>query len=491
MFRLRAALAASLALALVSIGCHEIDIDFKAIGGPIKIFDDLYSVSTADGRHVVAVGYYGAVYWSADAGETWQRGATDTRLSLYNVAMADDKNGWAVGQRGLILRTEDGGATWAEQPNLKLTEGTHLFSVAAVDADTAWVIGEWGTRIFTQDGGKTWEDASFTIDESHPLFVWLSATEQGKVRAGEKVYDDVSLNDITCLPAPSKHCWLIGEFGYLYRSEDGGKSWDKASIEGSLELEPIPLGFNVLEPSEEDRESLRPFAEAVKDQGHLNVAVQAMASAEEVAEFGSEDDPFEFFEILEARSQNVRGALEEFGVPTDRLRLRGQPPWDYEDYLQDDPDFLKRYIEGRLADSPAVMVSVLQNPILFTVHFRDEQHGLIAGLGGVILRSDDGGKTWTYRTIERKQALFSVASVEGRALAIGEKGLIRVSVDDGVEWQEPDKESFPEVFTFMRDIDFGPEGRVGFIVGQSGRILRSTDAGYQWTQVFPPPGPEV
>ncbi|MBW2272310.1 MAG: hypothetical protein JRG96_03495 [Deltaproteobacteria bacterium] len=491
MLRFRAALGAALTLAIVSIGCHDIDIDFESRTENIKIFDDLYSVSTADGRHVVSVGYYGAVYWSDDAGDSWKRGSTDTRLSLYNVAMADAKNGWAVGQRGLILRTEDGGATWTEQPNLKQTEGTHLFSVAAVDANTAWVIGEWGTRIFTKDGGKTWVDDSFTIDEMHPLFVWLSPTEQEKVRRGEKVYDDVSLNDITCLTPPSRHCWLIGEFGYLFRSEDRGETWEKASIEGSIELAPIPLGYNVLESSEEDRESLRPFAEAVKDQGHLNVAVEAMASAREIAEFGSEDDPFEFFEILEARSQNVRGALEEFGVPTDRLRLRGQPPWDYEDYLEDDPNFLKRYMKGRLAETPAVKVSVIQNPILFTVHFRDEENGLIGGLGGVILRSDDGGKTWAYRTIERKQAFFSVASVEGRALAIGEKGLVRVSVDDGNVWREPDDNSFPSVYTFMRDLAFGPDGRVGFIVGQGGRILRSTDAGYEWEQVLPPPGSEI
>jgi hypothetical protein len=311
------------------------------------------------------------------------------------------------------------------------------------------------------------------------------------VRSGQKVYDDVSLNDITCLPAPSKHCWLIGEFGYLYRSENAGETWEKASIEGSIELAPIPLDYNVLEPSEEDRESLRPFAEAVKDQGHLNVAVEAMASPAEIAEFGSKDDPFEFFEILEARSQNVRAALEEFGVPSDRLRLRGQPPWDYEDYLEDDPDFLKRYLVGRTAESPAVKVSVIQNPILFTVRFRDEKSGLIGGLGGVILRSEDGGRTWAYRTIEVKQALFSVASLEGRALAIGEKGLVRVSVDDGQSWREPDEQSFPSIFTFMRDIDFGPDGRVGFIVGQGGKILRSTDAGYEWKQVLPPPGSEI
>jgi photosystem II stability/assembly factor-like uncharacterized protein len=38
----------------------------------------------------------------------------------------------------------------------------------------------------------------------------------------------------------------------------------------------------------------------------------------------------------------------------------------------------------------------------------------------------------------------------------------------------------------MRDVAFDGRGRVGFIVGQNGRILRSTDAGIQWRQVLPP-----
>jgi photosystem II stability/assembly factor-like uncharacterized protein len=46
--------------------------------------------------------------------------------------------------------------------------------------------------------------------------------------------------------------------------------------------------------------------------------------------------------------------------------------------------------------------------------------------------------------------------------------------------------TFPEVFTFMRDVAFDPSGKRGFIVGQTGQILRSEDAGYQWDQVLPP-----
>jgi photosystem II stability/assembly factor-like uncharacterized protein len=178
----------------------------------------------------------------------------------------------------------------------------------------------------------------------------------------------------------------------------------------------------------------------------------------------------------------------DVGINTDRIRRRGQPPWDYEDYLEDDPEFLNRWLAGRVAEKPSVVVDIAQNPYLFTVRFADENEGYISGLGGVILRTSDGGRTWTYEGIGRKQAVFSVQPFrDGRALVVGEKGLARVSTDAGKTWKEIP--GYPEIFTYMRDIAFDPMGRVGFAVGQNGWVLRSTDRGETWSRVLPPKGP--
>lgn len=481
------AATATAALALLSSACHETHIAYTVRTGAIRLFDDLYSVSIPDDKHAVAVGHYGAAYYTEDGGDTWLQGRTDTFSSLYSVSMGGPMRGWAVGQRGLILRTEDGGKTWNRQPNLKEKEGTHLFGVAAIDADRAWAIGEWGTRIYTADGGKTWNDDSFTVSEEHPMFVWLAPHQQDMVRRGEKVYEDVGLNDVSCLRAPAERCWLIGEFGYIYYSDDGGKTWKRASIEGSAEMAPIWVGYNELKVPEDKREEVRAFAKEVLPEGHLNIAIEAVVSREEVQAFGDPADPSELFEIIEARCQEARTLIENAGIDFARVRLRGQPPWDFEDYLEDDPDFLNRYLRGRIAERPGMLLRVMQNPILFSVRFQDEQSGLIAGLGGVILHSQDGGETWAYRKIDRKQALFAARGLYGRAVAVGEKGLVRVSTDAGNHWRAPTADEFPELFTFLRDVDFEPGGRLGFAVGQTGLILRTTDAGYQWSQVLPPP----
>jgi photosystem II stability/assembly factor-like uncharacterized protein len=484
--RLARAAGAALAL-LAATACHNLDYGPRYAQGEIDIFDDLFSVSMPTPDHAVAVGYHGAAYVTDDGGNTWKKGETGTEQSLYSVSMADPRYGWAVGQLGTILRTEDGGLTWATQPNLKVDEGSHLFSVHAIDRDTAWAVGEWGSRIRTDDGGRTWVDHSLTVGQFHPMFVWLSVPDQEKVRRGEKVYEDVGLNDIYCLDPPLTACWIVGEFGYIFHSEDQGATWERGEILGDIRMDPILLPYNQIEFGDEDRARLEAFAAQIADENHLNITIDPYASAREIAEFGRADDPTELFDILEARTAEVRVVLEEAGILTDRLRMPSKPPWDYEDFLEDDPAFLQRYLDSRQAEQPMIRVGVIQNPYLFDVNFRDTDQGLISGLGGVVLRSDDGGRTWRYHTTDRKQALFAVAGVDGRAIAVGEKGLVRFSDDGGITWRPPTDGEFPPIFTFMRDMTFDGSRDTGLIVGQTGMVLRSEDAGETWTQVLPPP----
>jgi photosystem II stability/assembly factor-like uncharacterized protein len=213
-------------------------------------------VSTPDPNTVVAAGYWGTVYVSDDAGKTWKKGETGTRQLLYDVSMADAKRGWAVGQQGTVLRTEDGGLTWTRQMNNKVAEDTHLFGVHALDEKRAWAIGDWGTRIYTADGGKTWADHSLTIDSTHPQFVWLSLPDQDRVRKGQKVYEDVGLTDVSCLPAERSRCWIIGEFGYIFRSENGGRPGSRGDQQ-DISVPLIQPAYNEIEISDAYADALK------------------------------------------------------------------------------------------------------------------------------------------------------------------------------------------------------------------------------------------
>lgn len=486
MLRSSTHLALLLALGLVAGGCHKLDFSPRVSAGEIGIYDDLFSVSVVDDSHTVAVGYQGAAYWTEDGGKSWHKGDTGTTMLLYSVSMADSKSGWAVGQTGTILRTNDGGRTWSSQDNLKADEGSHLFGVHAIDASRAWAVGEWGTRIYTDDGGATWQDHSVVVTPDHPMFVWLSISDQEKVREGKKVYEDVGLNSVFCLDPPSTSCWIIGEFGYIFRSENLGETWERGEVVGDVFVNPIPFRFNVVTLNRDAKAALADFAAKIEDESHLNVLIDVFVSQAELAEFGNLEDPYKLFDLISARIDETKSALEGAGILQDRMRMPNKPPWDFEDFVEHDPTFLQRYFAGRVAEEPMVKVSVIQNPYLFTVNFLDEQRGLISGLGGVILRSSDGGATWRYVTIDRKQALFSVAAASARAVTVGEKGLVRLSADRGRSWHAPIAEEFPTVFTFMRDVGFDRSRNFGYIVGQQGMVLRSQDGGKTWAQVLPP-----
>src|SRR5262249_47789940 len=139
-------------------------------------------------------------------------------------------------------------------------------------------------------------------------------------------------------------------------------------------------------------------------------------------------NPEDLFDVISARLDDAKGVIEEAGLMSDRLRMYNKPPYDYEDFLEHDATFLDRYVEGRRAPDhgqPMIRVSVIQNPFLFPVAFSNAQEGLISGLGGVILRSEDGGSTWSYVETSRKQALFAVDTTDGRSIAVGEKGLVQ------------------------------------------------------------------
>ncbi len=477
-------LFASLVGLSFALGCHQVHFEVQEGSGEIQIPDDLFSVSPVGKDRAVASGYWGAIYLTEDGGATWRAADTGTDRLIYDVSMADAQHGWAVGQVGLVLRTEDGGASWQRQSTPKDDQGVHIFAVQALDKDRAWAVGEWGTRIYTDDGGQSWQERSLTVNETHPMFVWLSISEQDKVRNGEMVFEDVGLGDVYCLPENTNYCWIIGEFAYLFRTEDGGMTWERGVIQSGTQVDPVLFAYNEIEINEEDFDRVRAFAETIVDQQHLNVAVYPFASAKEIKNFGSVDDPFPLFDIIEARTQEIGAAVEDAGVNTDRIRRRAAPPWDYEDFLEDDPEFLTRYLDSRVADQGQVKVEIAQNPYLFTVRFADQDQGYISGLGGVVLRSEDGGRTWRYEDIGRKAALFSVFPFPGgRSVVVGEKGIALQSEDGGETWAQI--ENYPELFTYMRDVQFEPTGQVGYAVGQDGRVLRSEDAGNSWTQVFP------
>lgn len=190
-----------------------------ATAGAIVVKDNLYGVKALSPTEAWAVGNFGSIYHTTDAGKTWEPRESGTKVPLFGVDFADTQHGWIVGKGSLILHTADGGRTWARQKSAIPAE-KHLFNLDAIDANTAWAVGDWGAIEVTHDGGETWEDRS--------LGTITVKVEEDPARQTSTLTDDVILYAVS-FPDP-EHGFIAGEFGTLLASEDAGRTWERRPV---------------------------------------------------------------------------------------------------------------------------------------------------------------------------------------------------------------------------------------------------------------------
>lgn len=116
---------------------------------------------------------------------------------------------------------------------------------------------------------------------------------------------------------------------------------------------------------------------------------------------------------------------------------------------------------------------------LLDVWFANEKTGYVVGVFNLILRTDDGGQTWTPyqdRTDNPQGFHLNAIASTGDALYIaGEQGLL-LKWDDG-------SQRFAAVPTPYQGSFFGVLGKPGdvLVYGLRGNVLHSTDGGQSWT----------
>ena len=146
------ALSLLLLLAAFAIGAAD---DGAARPAALAVQSLLQALAAA-GSRVVAVGDYGLILLSDDAGATWRQATqVPTRTTLTAVMFVDPKRGWAVGHGGIVLATRDGGEHWQVQFGRQEAENS-LFSVWFSDPLHGIAVGPFGYAIATVDGGRSW-----------------------------------------------------------------------------------------------------------------------------------------------------------------------------------------------------------------------------------------------------------------------------------------------------------------------------------------------
>jgi photosystem II stability/assembly factor-like uncharacterized protein len=204
-------------------GCHEGVKMVPLVSRTISITDRFFDVQALSADHAVVVGYGGKILVTDDAGFSWTQMPSGTTQALYRVHFVDPNDGWIAGQNGLILHTTDGGKTW--QPQQSGTQ-VYLFSLSFVDREHGWAVGDRSILLSTVDGGAHWSLHKIIPPSQRNL-----TPDEAIVSQDPILYDVQFLNPQTG--------WVVGEFGKIYRTNDGGRSW--------IEQEQTLLGAEVVD----------------------------------------------------------------------------------------------------------------------------------------------------------------------------------------------------------------------------------------------------
>jgi len=178
--------------------------------------------------------------------QTWRQVATATYPYFADVFLVDTLRGWAVGSGGAIYATNDGGITWVPQASGTTAD---LKKVFFLNANVGFVGGYSRTLVKTADGGMTWQPTTVVeipetgasirgIQFTNALTGFLLSSESGKNGRVLKTVDGgntwttvhyVANEEFNAFSFNGSNGVVVGSSAaVLYYTTDGGQTWTKA-----------------------------------------------------------------------------------------------------------------------------------------------------------------------------------------------------------------------------------------------------------------------
>lgn len=216
----------------VIAGCHSDEIsDVPLVERKISIADKFYDVKSIAPERAIVVGYGGKILKTENSGRSWDLVPSGTDRALYNIQFVDGEHGWISGQDGLILHTADGGKTWQRQVTGTLV---YLFGISFIDQQRGFAVGDRATMLDTRDGGQNW--TLHKLSQTSGLTAEQAITSQDPVLYGVQFID-------------AQNGWVVGEFGKIFHTTDGGTTFKEQQESllgnGIFDVLDLPTFFGV------------------------------------------------------------------------------------------------------------------------------------------------------------------------------------------------------------------------------------------------------
>lgn len=349
---------AGIMLCVMAMGCHREVEMIPLVERTIYLTDRFYDVQALSKDRAVVVGYGGKILNTKDGGNNWTIQPSGTEAALYSVDFVNEQHGWIVGQDGLVLVTTDGGATWKPQESHATFEDSeegekraYLFAIDAIDDKTAFAVGDRSMLTSTTDGGVTWTARKVAMESD------LSGGQS--LAAADPIFYDVKFLD-------AQNGWIVGEFGKIMHTSDGGKTWSeqtKSLLTGTeffdvLDL-PTLFGLYVRDAQHSVASGLEAHIARTSDGGEKWAYDKTDGGEVQLA------DPL--YDVIELDN----GIGWSIGAAGQVVRREpNADTWTRAEIGQDVLTWLR------------------------AIDFSDAQNGWLVGGFGLIFRTTDGGKSW-------------------------------------------------------------------------------------------------
>jgi photosystem II stability/assembly factor-like uncharacterized protein len=380
-------------------------------------------------------------------------------------------------------------APWPSSHELK---GIHMFG-----PEEAWIVGSpmlsdnTGHILHTTDAGETWERTIVTTSSINAIYFhdsqhgWIVGNDTFRTTDGGQTWVKVnsygSLYDVYFLD--TMRGWACGNGAVAYWTTNGGVNWNPVGPIGGYTLSGIHfvdentgwtcgIGGKIYHSTD----------------GGRSWSVQL---SDPSASFGS----VQFFDSQEGWAMGAdRFYHTTDGGTTWEFRAVPYGTWAYSGHFADDR--LHGVAVGawgnivRTTDGgetwTTVAPQVYGNPHLWTVRLSDALHGFYVGERAMLYYTEDSGQTWGQRG---NTGWFMTHGMDAydddHAWAACEAGEIMRTTDGGVHWERvftPGIDTYGKVNDVsFYDVNEGyAVGKHEFFGGADMKVLRSLDGGASW-----------
>lgn len=377
-----------------------------------------------------AAGEEGVVLFTDDGGDSWEIQDPATADNIFAIKFIDSLNGWAVGASGAMIRTIDGGQDWEQSSSGTLFD---IHDVAFVSASRGWACAEVGQVLESIDGGITWSEvfnpATGTLwGMSFADSVGITVGADGTIM---RVVNDGSWGNWTLVNSPTLETlrrvqmvddtigYAVGTGGTVIKTIDGGLSWSVQTTPVSVTLK----GLSFLDAN---------TGLAVGDNGTVIVTTDG-------------------------------GTTWQVGSPSDVDDALWDVDWVASQAGWVVGQFSILFTPGNVNTWQHYYSQTTSLPTFTGMHFVDDTTGYVCGWKGTVLKTTNGGETWSYRrqTVDTWFSEVYFASTDsGWACGGTTEGVIARTTDGGATWSSV---RFP-MHDWIHSVDF-IDNATGYAVG--------------------------